>query len=70
LAEQLRLAVSNGDFGDIEVTVSIGVAGWRPVDGSMAMVLDAADRALYAAKRGGRNRVVASANMKADKLAV
>jgi len=70
LAESLRAAVDKGDFGDVAVTISIGVAVWRPGEGTMAQALDAADRALYAAKRGGRNRVVAAVDTKSERLAV
>ena len=58
LAERLRAAVERGDFGGVAVTISIGVAAWNPASATMAQALDAADHALYAAKRGGRNRVV------------
>jgi diguanylate cyclase (GGDEF)-like protein len=60
LAERLRDAVANAAYQGIRVTVSIGVATWQRGDGTVAMALDRADRALYEAKDAGRNRVVLS----------
>ena len=57
LAERLRAAIAATDFQGVRVTVSIGVAEWRRAQGSIPSALAQADRALYAAKRGGRNRV-------------
>jgi diguanylate cyclase (GGDEF)-like protein/PAS domain S-box-containing protein len=64
LAERIRAAVEalelphEGSAGGI-VTISVGVAGARAGDiGGGAALVDAADRALYAAKRGGRNRTI------------
>lgn len=61
--EQLRHAVDTYDWvplvGDIPVTVSIGVATAPTGQTSPAAILSDADRNLYAAKRSGRNRVVA-----------
>jgi diguanylate cyclase (GGDEF)-like protein len=44
----------------IRITVSVGVAGWSG-DGTPEDLIDAADRALYRAKKEGRNRVCVAA---------
>ena len=69
LAEKVRGEVERGrlvfDGARLSVTVSVGVAVW-PEDGrDGAALVAAADRALYAAKEGGRNRVVAAAGLAA-----
>jgi diguanylate cyclase (GGDEF)-like protein len=46
-----------GGTKNLSVTVSIGVAGRTPRHGGPDAVIKAADRALYRAKRAGRNRV-------------
>jgi diguanylate cyclase (GGDEF)-like protein len=61
LAERLRSAIAGADFQGVAVTVSIGVAEWRRGSEQIPAVLAQADRALYAAKRAGRNRVMAEA---------
>jgi diguanylate cyclase (GGDEF)-like protein len=58
LADRLRAAVASGDYQGPTVTISIGVAEWKHGGGSVEATLGRADRALYAAKRAGRNRVV------------
>lgn len=61
LAERLRLVIEGlrvpWRAGDVCLTVSIGLAARRPDDADPATLLDRADRALYAAKHGGRNCV-------------
>jgi GGDEF domain-containing protein len=48
--------------GSLPVTVSIGVAGlWEAPAATQPAILSIADRNLYVAKRGGRDRVVAGA---------
>ncbi len=41
------------------VTISAGVASWRPGGETSTEMLERADGALYRAKLGGRNRVMA-----------
>lgn len=63
VAEKLRKLIEEYAFSDGEntynVTVSIGVAGARPVDNSFKKneFIGLADEALYQAKENGRNRV-------------
>jgi diguanylate cyclase (GGDEF)-like protein len=70
VAEKLRTVVENSNFPGTEklpagkITISIGVASF-PQDGSApAEVLNEADKALYMAKKMGRNRVVDSSLLK------
>jgi two-component system cell cycle response regulator len=66
VAERLRSDVERTLFtlrggGAIGVTVSIGLAEWQGASDTFPDLIARADAALYAAKRAGRNRVVASA---------
>jgi diguanylate cyclase (GGDEF)-like protein len=63
VGERIRAAVGRLDlrrFGPAGVTVSVGVAVSRAADQPIAELVTAADRALYEAKRQGRDRVVAA----------
>jgi two-component system cell cycle response regulator len=66
VAERLRRRIASEPFAiqkgarTIEVTISIGIAALGP-DDNAAAVIKRADRALYRAKRDGRNRVVPDA---------
>jgi diguanylate cyclase (GGDEF)-like protein len=70
LAERLRQAVETARFdaegAPLRVTVSLGVAEYDRQMASPRDLVAAADRALYAAKRGGRNRVMVASD-KPDK---
>lgn len=61
LAERVRKAVEQEQFRHegrlIRMTVSIGVAAYCKEEQGLDKVLQAADRALYRAKKEGRNRV-------------
>ncbi len=67
VAERLRRRIAAEPFAinagakTIPVTISIGIAGLRGRDDTAAAMLKRADKALYRAKRDGRNRVVPDA---------
>ena len=63
VGERVRRAVAALDLrrlGVPGVSVSVGVAVAEDPDVALDVVIDEADRALYRAKRGGRDRVVAA----------
>jgi two-component system cell cycle response regulator len=67
IGERLRMAISGQDFSvadiaeSLTITVSIGIAALEGADDSADALLKRADKALYRAKRDGRNRVVSDA---------
>ncbi|OHV47337.1 diguanylate cyclase [Pseudofrankia sp. BMG5.36] len=62
ITARLRYTVSNSPIdtvaGPLTVRLSIGLTPLSPHDNGLADLLDRADRALYTAKRAGRDRVV------------
>ena len=62
VGDRLRQAVASHSFffkgSGIDCTISIGVACLEPEGDTPERLLDRADRALYAAKHQGRNRIV------------
>jgi diguanylate cyclase (GGDEF)-like protein len=62
VAERIRQAVEQQpiptEAGALEQTVSIGVATYPQDAATLEALIARADEALYAAKRGGRNRVM------------
>ena len=66
VAERVREAFEGSNIaceeGPVDTTVSIGVAG-GPAGTELEVLLAAADTALYQAKRSGRNRVEAAAEL-------
>lgn len=64
VAERLRAGVENisveSPSGKVRITVSVGVATATSQTDSIAALINEADRALYEAKRAGRNRVMLS----------
>ena len=63
IGERVRAAVRALDLRDLRVpgtSVSIGVAVQQAPDQPIAELIEAADRALYRAKKAGRDRVVAA----------
>jgi diguanylate cyclase (GGDEF)-like protein len=58
LCAQIRGMREAGSAGLPQVTVSIGVAAWPEHGEQIGKVIEAADAALYAAKRAGRDRAL------------
>lgn len=61
IGERIRIALSqqrmNAGGVQVQLTVSIGVAGRLPEEKTMHSLIERADKALYAAKHAGRNQV-------------
>ena len=61
--ERLRAAVANIGHLKRPVTMSFGLCTYRDDFETPAAMIDAADRALYSAKKGGRDRIVRSSEL-------
>lgn len=62
IAERYRSQVASADWGEYNITVSIGAATVVEEDTEKSL-FQRADNALYASKTGGRNRVTHAAQM-------
>ena len=59
--------VETGDAGDLRITVSMGVATYPNDADSVQLLIREADKALYAAKEEGKNRVVQAPSLESRK---
>ena len=66
VAERIRSRIADSNSDGISTTVSIGVSTLGQKHESTEQLIEDADRALYEAKRRGRNRVVHSRNLKGE----
>ena len=67
VAETVITIGANDDKKNIQVTISIGLASSTPRINTSELLLEAADAALYQAKRTGRNKVVAASQEEPQK---
>ena len=66
-AQIRRVRVETRNHRMLSVTISIGVAHFPTHGETPAQILDAADRALYRAKRDGRDRVVSASQLAVER---
>jgi diguanylate cyclase (GGDEF)-like protein len=63
IAERLRTAVEQAQPAGVMITISLGVSAGRGEQVDYDALFKAADTALYAAKRSGRNQIVAAPDL-------
>ncbi len=56
VAERCRTMMEQAVWANRDITISVGVASYKPATTSVAHLISEADAALYHAKQGGRNR--------------
>ncbi len=65
LAERIRAAIADMDIlhdsGSLKITVSIGIANYPQNASTIRQLIAKADKALYNAKRSGKNKVIVAA---------
>lgn len=66
LAERIRCAMADLEFGKFTITASLGVAEISETTADPQDLLDQADKCLYVAKRNGRNQVVCWSDVPED----
>jgi diguanylate cyclase (GGDEF)-like protein len=67
VAERLRHSIEQMTVDGLRVTISVGVATIPALDVRRPeLLIEAADRALYRAKRAGRNQVIAAQRTEPD----
>ncbi len=59
LAEKMRKTVAEKDCSGVKTSISLGVASLVSNANTFEALIDQADKALYTAKKSGRNRVIA-----------
>ena len=68
IAERIREKVESTPFPNRQVTISIGIASCSQIICTPQEIISAADKALYAAKRQGRNNVQVYENLKSVRV--
>ncbi len=66
VAENFRAAIERLEFPDLRITASLGASGMELTPGSPEELLEYADKALYMAKRNGRNQVITADQVDPD----